>query len=514
MVWTFGAYRLDPERHELWLGDEPVHVEPQVFSVIRYLLEHRDRMVDKDELVKAVWAGSAVSDASISSRIRSARAALGDDGVSQSVIRTVHGRGFRFVAAVDWRSTAASMAAPPAPRPTDRGRPSIAILPFRLLSAEDSLAFLAEAIPHEIILALSRLRWIAVTARGSSFRLREVEADLGHVAATLGVRYVLTGVLEVRGRNASVTVELTDADRGQVIWADRISAPQDELEAMRNRLVVAIVGALELRIPLNEADLAQARGSAEFDAWAQYHIGLRHLYRFTPADNAIAKAHFTKAATLDPAFARAEAGLSFTHFIDAFLRIVPDVAAASTAARRHAERGLELDALDPFVNFTMGRAHWLVNDAEGARPWLARAIDINPNYAQGLYASAFTSMLIGDSSRCEAEVQAALKLSPIDPLLYGMYGVRAQMLIQKGDHAAASEWGEKAASTPGAHHLIAMIAAVSCKLAGADARATRWADVARSKRANVTAQDYASAFPIRNTPVSATITDTLRKLGF
>ena len=510
MAWQCGTFRLDAERHELARDGVAVHIEPQVFALLVHLVRNRDRVVGKDELAAAVWPGGVVSDASIASRVRSARAALGDDGGRQEVIRTLHGIGFRYVGPV----TDCTSAALPVHAARRLGRPSIAVLPLRVLGADAGLDVLAEAVPHEIITALSRLRWLAVTARGSSFRFRQAEPDFGLVATSLGVRYVLSGVIEGAGRRLVVTLALTDCENGEVVWADRIGTAPDALDALRHAVIARIVAALELHIPENEARIALLRGSQDFDAWANYHLGLRHLYRFTAADTAIARTHFAKAVALDPAFARAEAGLSFTAFIDAFLSIAPDIPAARRAAWHHAERGLALDPLDPFVNFVMGRAHWLVDDAEGARHWLARATDLNPNYAQGYYASAFTSMLIGDAAACEGEVAAALDLSPVDPLLYGMYGVRSQMLIQQGDYAAAARWAEKAAMTPGAHHLIAMIAATACGLAGAGEQAARWSAAARAKRSDVTVDDYLRAFPIRDAQARQAITATLQRQGF
>ena len=110
MAWVFGAYRLDPDRFELTRGGEPVRLEPQVMALLIHLVRNNQRLVSKDEIVSSVWKGGIVSDASIASRVRSAREAVGDDGDKQSIIRTVHGRGYRFVAAV--REEGASVSAP------------------------------------------------------------------------------------------------------------------------------------------------------------------------------------------------------------------------------------------------------------------------------------------------------------------------------------------------------------------------------------------------------------------
>jgi TolB-like protein len=516
MVWDFGAFRLDPERFELTLRGERVPVEPQVLTMLVHLVRNRHRMVTRDELAEAVWKGTAVSDASISSRIRSVRAAVGDDGTRQDVIRTVHGRGFRFLPDVSEDVPARPEAREPSQGPdaARTGRPSIAVLPLAPLAVDEAYAILADAIPHEIIQALSRLRWLSVTARGSSFRFRQPAPDVDLAATALGVRYVLSGILETSGDALSVTLELSDSGLGEIIWADRLTSGISEVDDLRARIVNHIVAALEIVVPENEARLAKLSGADKFDAWANYHLGLRHLYRFTARDNAAARVHFEKAVALEPAFARAQAGLSFTSFIDAFLRIVPDVPAAQAAARRHAERGLELDVLDPFVNFTMGRSHWLTQELDGARLWLSRATTLNPNYAQGYYASAFTSMLVGDAGSTLDELDAALTLSPLDPLLYGMHGVRAQMLLQHKDYVAAAHWAGRAAGTPGAHYLIGMIAVVAYGLAGENEQAARWRNEVRRRKPDASAADYFTAFPTLDGPSRTLIAAELRRQGF
>lgn len=518
MAWTFGAYRLDPVRFELTCGGEPVRVEPQVLTLLVHLVGHNERMVTKDEIVAAVWNGGIVSDASIASRIRSARQAVGDDGDRQSIIRTVHGRGFRFVAEVKEEpdtaapSTGQPVAAEPAPRLHDHARPSIAVLPFQPLAVPPELAVLADAIPHEIIQALSRMRWLAVIARGSSFRFRDADIDLA--GSALGARYILSGVIEAQGNAVAVILELTDVSRREVIWGDRLTAPLDGIEELRQRIVSRLIIALDLHVTENEARRAALIGTEHLDAWSNFHLGLHQLYRFTSGSITQARHHFDRAVALDPHMARAHAGLSFTSFLEAFLHFGPESAKAAEQARRHAERGLELDPYDPFTHFNMGRSYWLTSEPEAAAGWLQRAVDLNPNYAQGFYASAFTAMLIGDAREVESGVTTALQLSPLDPLLYGMYGVRSQMLIQTGDLAGAAQWGDRAATTPGAHYLIAMIAAVANGLGGREQQARRWSAEAKRRKPDATVAQYLAAFPIRNDTVRARIETELKRLGF
>lgn len=515
MAWRFGSYRLDPERFELSRNGEAVRAEPQVLSLLIYLVRNRHRMVPRDELLDAVWKNRSATEATLSSRVRSARMAVGDEGAHQTVIRTLHGNGFRFIAevedegtTVEARPSLAPVALPP------RGRPSIAVLPFRPLGLDNRLEILAEAIPYEVIQALSRLRWLSVTARGSSFRFSLSDANHALVATALGVRYLLSGIIETVGQALAVSFELTDSGTSEIIWAERLVGTLAEIDDLRHRIVVRVVAALEIIVPETEAQHALVTGADRFDAWSSYHVGMRHLYRFTTTDNAIARAHFEQSANLDPTLARAQAGLSFTSFLEAFLRISPDVRSSIAAARRHAERGLELDSLDPFVNFVMGRSHWLTHDLDEARHWLSRATTLNPNYAQGFYASAFTSMLLGDSKATNTELDSAFLLSPLDPLLYGMHGVRAQMLIQQGDYAAAAHYAGRAVASPGAHYLIGMIAVVAYGLAGQHEEAARWRAKVRKLKRDASEKDYFNAFPTSDSASRPVIAAQLRRHGF
>ncbi len=516
MTWQFGDYRLDPDGFELAHKGEPVHAEPQVLVLILHLIRHRHRMVGKDEIAKAVWDDRSVSDASISSRIRSARQALGDDGHRQALIRTIHGKGFRFVADVTETVALRSNFAETVTDETaaDLSRPSIAVLPFQPLGRTADLAILAEAIPHEIIQALSRLRWLAVIARGSSFRFRQGTDDLDLVGTALGAGYVLSGFVESLGGKLTVVLELADASRGEVIWGDRLTAPMDGLEDLRQQVVVHVVTALDLHIPQNEGRVASREGFEKLDAWKTFHLGLTQLYRFTPAANQIANAHFQHAITLDPRFARAHAGLSFTRFIDAFLHLGPSDQEAAISARRHAERAMELDPLDPFTHYTMGRSFWLSNEHEIAMGWFERAIELNPNYAQGFYARSFSALMTGDIAKVNTGLDAALQLSPLDPLLYGIHGVRAQALIQAGDMRGAARWADRAASTPGAHYLISMIAAVANGLDGRHQQASRWRQDTRRRKPDASVAQYLTAFPIRNEAARQLITGELERQGF
>src|SRR3990167_2549680 len=191
MIHRFDAFELDRSKMELRRDGLTVAVEPQVFALLLLLVENRERLVSRDEIIEKVWDGRVVSDSALDSRVKSARRALGDDGKSQRFIRTLHGQGFRFVADV---SEAASIRAAEtdleAPRSSHAvaGKPSIAVLPLRLLGDAGPWATIADALPDELIAELARLRWLFVIARGSSFRFRSGGSDPVEVGKVLRVR--------------------------------------------------------------------------------------------------------------------------------------------------------------------------------------------------------------------------------------------------------------------------------------------------------------------------------------
>jgi len=527
MIYRFESFELDPARIELRAGGTVRPVEPQVFALLSFLVEHHERFVSKDEILEKVWDGRIVSDAAIASRIKSARKALGDDGKAQRFIRTLHGQGFRFVASVRIEREAAEVEAPPLiaatpsdssppanPAAAERSQPSIAILPFHLIGDAGGLSGVADAIPHDLIAELARLRWLFVTARGSSFRLRDPNPDVREAGRLLGVRYCLTGVVLAAARRLDITTELADTASGEVIWGDCVTGSSDDVHALRDELRAKLLAALEIHVPLHEAAHARLAVTENLDAWSAYHLGIQHVYRFNRKDNLVAADLFQRAVRLDPGFARAHAGLSFVHFQTAFLHQRDDIAAEIRLARDCAQRGLELDPLDPFVNFTMGRSFWLEGDLERGLTWLERATGLSPNYAQGIYARAWTESLSGRQLAAREHVDFAMRLSPLDPLYYGMLGTRAFSHMAAAEYGEAATWAERAARSPGAHVLIAMIAAAAQGLAGNASRAAGWTANVRERNPRITREDFFRAFPMQSRTMRGETEAALAALGF
>jgi TolB-like protein len=517
MIYRFGRFELDTAKVELRADDELCPIEPQVFALLALLVENRERLVFKEEIIEKVWDRRVVTDSAVASRIKSARKALGDDGKTQRFIKTIHRHGFRFVA--DAKVAGAALADQGNQNPTvqsadQTSRPSIAVLPFRLIGVAGSYAAIADALPHELITELSRLRWLFVTARGSSFRLRGSDADMGEIGRLLDVRYCLSGTVEMVGPSLAVTVELIDTRDCGVVWAEHFARSIDDVHQIRKDIRSQILAALEIQIPLHEAALARLTVTENLDAWSAYHLGLQHMYRFNRRDNAAATALFQQAVSRDPGFARAHAGLSFIHFQTAFMHYSDDLAGEIVLARRFAARGLELDPIDPFVNFTMGRTFWLEGDLESSLTWLERATSISPNYAQGFYACAWTESLAGRGLDGRRHVDLAMRLSPLDPLYYAMLATRAFTHMVVAEDAEAADWAERAARSPGAHVLIALIAVAAHALRGDEIRAASWAANVRSRNPALTQSDFFRAFPMKSEATRVRVSNALARFGF
>jgi tetratricopeptide (TPR) repeat protein len=183
-------------------------------------------------------------------------------------------------------------------------------------------------------------------------------------------------------------------------------------------------------------------------------------------------------------------------------------------ARNCAQRGVDIDPLDPFVNFTMGRSYWLDGDLDRALSWIERSTSLSPNFAQGIYARAWTETMAGNENEGRKHVDLAMQLSPLDPLYYGMLGTRGLTHMQRGEYAEAAEWSDRAAKSPGAHVLIAMIAAAAQLMAGNEQKAGKWARDVRERNPKLSRVEFFGAFPIRSETMRAKASAALEKLGF
>ncbi len=478
----FEPFHLDADRAELRTATGIVPLEPKAYRLLCLLVTNTERVVSSEEMIANVWDGRFISDAAVATILGIARKALRDDGDAQRYIRIVRGLGHRFVAPV--RIEAASFASE-APGPAvevaspHSGRPTIAVLPFARSGLPEDYSTLGDAISAEIISSLSRLRWLRVIARESTFRFRNAEVDLASLRSVLGASYCLSGHLEMFAGLMSATVDLVDTRNGGLIWSDRFERPVADVHAVRHEIVMAVIAALDLQIPQAEAALAWTRPAEQLDAWQSYHLGLSHMYRFNARDNAIAAGLFTRATDLDPGFATAFAARSFTSFQTFQMGYDPDHSAAMADTRRAAERSFELDPLCPNANAAMGRFHILSGTPDHGLHWLERSVSLSPNYAEGHYSLAFLQVLCGLPNETREGVDIAMGLSPLDPMLGPMFFMKSLSYGLEGDFATGAELAIRGARISDSHMSGVCGAVTLCMLSGQIDDAKHWLGIPR-----------------------------------
>jgi TolB-like protein len=212
----FENFALDIDRREFRRGTEPVSVGPQVFDLLVYLIRNRNRVVSKADLSQAIWGGRIVSESTLTSLINAVRKTIGDSGEEQRLIRTVPRKGIRFVGDVRVeQSTAASVPSAQSMTTAETtvamtlpDRPSIAVLPFTNMSGDPERDYFADGMTEDIITELSRMRWLFVIARNSTFTYKGRGVDVKQVGRELGVRYVLEGGVRQAGDRVRITAQL------------------------------------------------------------------------------------------------------------------------------------------------------------------------------------------------------------------------------------------------------------------------------------------------------------------
>lgn len=357
-------------------------------------------------------------------------------------------------------------------------RASIAVMPFVDHSPDtDGSGGSSDGLAHDVITRLAKLRSLFVVAQGTVFALHERRIGPEDAGRMLNVDYVVGGSLKRQGKRLSVSAELIETRTARIVWAEIFNRTLDDaflvLDEIGNRIVASIASEIET-IERNRAILKPPNS---LDAWESHHRGLWHMYRFTQADNERAQHFFQTAIRLDPTFARAYAGLSFTHFQDAFQGWGTRSSAIDRAFEA-AGQSLMADERDPTAHWAMGRALWLRRQQGDAITELENAVDLSPNFAVGHYTLAFVHAQSGDARAAIGASDHSRALSPYDPFLFGMLGARAMALVRLGRFDEAADFGVRAASRPNAAAHILAIAAFTLALSGR-------LDEARSYRAAI-----------------------------
>jgi adenylate cyclase len=479
-MFQFEEYTLDIARGLLRAGDREVALRRKSFALLRFLVENPDRLVTKDELLKAIWPDVVVTDESLTQCVSEVRQAIGDSG--QTIILTVPRRGYRFTAPVlrvGTLATAAARPVPPTAEPSqaspDLGprfdRPCVAVLPFANLSGDTLQEYFSDGITEDIITELSRFSELLVIARNSSFQYKGKAIDIRQVGKDLGARYVLEGSIRRSGERVRITAQLIEVATGVHRWAERYDRELHDVFAVQDEVARAIVTILAVHVNRAETDRALLKPPAASEAYDFYLRGAEafflHMHRRTKASIYDARHLLEQSLAIDPDYARAAALLSQTYmhtYVEPFDCDYLNPVALDCAVEL-AETAVHLDARLPQARAQLGYVSVLRRQHDMAIAEFERAFALNPNFIDNRFALVL--IYSGEPAKALKVFEANVRLDPFQPLVFssGFIGMANYMLKRYGEAVRFfREWALRLPNLQNPHVFLASAYAQSGQL--------------------------------------------------
>jgi TolB-like protein len=463
-VLIFGRCEFDRDRWELRHDGDVVALEPRAVQILNELVDRRGELVSKHDLLDRVWGDRFVSDSALTTQVKALRKAIGDSGREQSIIRTVHGQGYRFVAevrAVD-RPTTIGAAAAGSGETSRSDRPVVAALPFDNLSSDASLAHVAGGLTSDVVTALSKHRWLRIVPRPTASGYADRPDAVAQLRADLGVDYAIEGTVRVSGDRLRVTVSLTDAASGTCVWAERYDRRFEDLFDVLDEITDVIVATIEPEVGSAERGRVVRGSRTDLRAWDLYHLGVAHFFRFTTADNAEAQRLLDRARRIDPDFAEAHAWWAYAVVLgmtywdtDPDPTTLNEALAATTSA-------VEADDHNALFHMLRGRVQIARRDYAAALTESQRAVDLNPTLAAAFCGLGDSLCYEGRYDEALDQFAHAVELGTHDPQRWAFLSYGAVALMFAGRHLEALRWSEQAAAIPNrqywttAHRVVAL----------------------------------------------------------
>lgn len=500
MQLRFDSFTLDIEGGTLHGPKGHVPVARRPFDLLCTLAAARGRVVDKQQVIDTVWSGRAISDAAFATALKSVRQALGDDGQTQRLVETVKGRGVRLAVPILTGAAAKPGAAAAGHNGAYNGTrpgqaPRIAVLKF--VHEENPECALQESLPSDLIGGLSRLRDLQVISRSSSFQFPSGQTPARVLKSTVGADYVMSGFVRGERGARKIDLELSNTRDDIVVCTTRIDGKQgadDEVSLAVRRHVVPVISR---EIARNESTHALRKPTESLDAWEAYHLGITALFRNTAEGTLQALEHFRKAVEMDPGFASAYAFLSRAAWGNALNHYSTNREELIDTAIEAAEIAIGLDQDNPDACFAKGQSYWMKKAPTDGLPWLDRTLAINPNASQAAYTRGVLNNLRGDPDAAQRDLALAMKISPIDPMIYSMRSQVGLACLQQDRFEEGLEWAEHAVRSPKSEPMVMFVAAVAAGLAGQPDRARGWKTALAQAAPQITASRFFDSMPMQ-----------------
>jgi adenylate cyclase len=432
LLFLFEDYVLDTARRELRRGSTLLSIEPQVFDLLEFLVRNRDRVVSKDDLLASVWGGRIVSESTLASRINAARRSIGDTGEQQRLIRTIIGKGVRFVGkARELQDTEQSATRPVMPRL------SFVVLPFANFSDDPECEHVADAITDDLTTDLLRISGGFVIARNTAFTFKGKPVDVKKIGRELGVRYVIEGSVRPTSDLLRLNVQLTDAESGAHLWADRFDSATANLAQAQSEITGRLARAINFKVVETESLRIGRERALDPDPHDLLIGGWAALIR--PVSQATlqeARQAFERVLELKPGSVAAKVGVA--HAISANIGCGWSTTPQEDEVR--AERllleAIECDANNFRARHALGLLRRLQNRLDESRIELETTLALVPNYAPAFCQLGMTLICLGQPGSAIPKIEKAIRLDPHEPHGYSMLSL-AHLLL--GDLEQAIE---------------------------------------------------------------------------
>lgn len=440
---TFGPFRLDIERRLLSRDGAPVPLRSRGSDILCVLAASPGMLVTKENLMDQVWPGLNVGENTIQVHVSALRKALGEDISGQRFIVTVSGRGYRFIAGAAERVHSAEPNAGLGLALPDK--PSIAVMPFQNMSGDREQEYFADGIAEDIITALSRMQWLFVIARNSTFTYKGRSVDIRQVGRDLGVRYVLEGSVRKAGNRVRITGQLIDASTGVHLWADSFDSDLANIFELQDRVTASVVSAISPTLEKAEIERAKRKPTESLTAYDCFMRAKACMYRWTREGSDEALCLFKRAREIDPAFACAyamAAGCYWLRITSGWISDLDREKAEANDLARHGARLAENDAVA-----LAAAAHalaYVAHDLDTAAVFVERALTLDPNLAAAWACSGAVRVWLGDPDTGIEHLTRALRLSPLDPLMPRWLNMIGLAHFTAGRYDEALSWGTRA----------------------------------------------------------------------
>jgi TolB-like protein len=392
-------------------------------------------------------------------------------------------------------------------------KPSIAVLPFQNLSADPEQEYFADGVVEDITMALSRFHWLFVIARNSSFTYKGRPVDIKQVGRELGVRYVLEGSVRKAGNRIRIAGQLIDAETGAHLWAHRFDGALEDLFDLQDHVTSSVVGAIAPKLQREEIKRARRKPTESLAAYDYYLRGLS-ARRWTKDGHAEALQLFCKAIELDPGLACAYGMAAWCYIMRKARGWMIERVQESAEATRLARKAVHLGADDPVALCMGGYAlAFVAHEFDDAAAFMDRGLAVNPNLAGAWMLSAWLRVWRGEPDLALDHAAHALRLSPLDPSMYGMQGAMAYAHFLANRYDMASSWAEKSMRDNPTFLLAVSVSAASNALAGRLEPAQKGIAQALECNPDLRVSNLRDLAPFRRAEDLATFAEGLRKAG-